>query len=161
MLRRNFYVPTAAKPFFAEDILKELDRAFNHKSAARTNENEYFEFLGSSSFENETGLMLYLDVPGVKLEDIKIEFKDRILTVEAQRVFPGSSAEKVIRKYKERYQVNEYLDGEKISAHFENGVLSLFIPKIKKIEPEAVKIQVSTGPNPHAWLNTNEMEVKN
>ena len=94
--------------------------------------------------ESDTGFELAVDLPGYKKEDIKAQLKDGYLTVSAE--MNGSSDEKDENgKYirRERYAgscsrsfyVGEELKQEDIKAKFENGTLTLAIPK-KQPEPE-------------------------
>lgn len=152
MLRRNFYMPSMTRPHMGLELLKELDRAFYGRSP-QENKEEVHEFQATWNYETENGQMIHIDIPGVNADELKVEFKDGILNVEARRSYlVGGKGEKVERTFKERYQVGEQLNGEKVEAHYENGVLSLYLPKTKKVEPEAVKVQVSTGPKSQSWF---------
>lgn len=160
MLRRNFYMPAMARPHMGFDLLKELDRAFYGKAArdeiAKNSAEEVFEFHSTWNYETENGLTIHIDIPGVNANDFKVEFKDSILSVEAKRTYMVGKDEKVTRTFRERYQIGDQLNGEKVEAHYEDGVLSLYLPKVKKVEPEAVKVQVSTGPKQYSWLDSEK-----
>lgn len=163
MLRRNFYMPTITRPYMGMDILKELDRALygraNRSDLQGPKNEDYLEFQSTWNYETENGLMIHIDIPGVDVNDLKVEFKEKVLTVEAHRNFAVGKGETVTKIFKERYQIGEQLDGEKIEAHYENGVLNLFLPKFKKVEPEAVKIQVSTGSKSNSWQDAEKRTV--
>ena len=93
--------------------------------------------------ENESGFELELDLPGYKKEDVKAQLKDGYLTVSAETKKEDESKDvNFIRK--ERYcgscsrsfYVGENVTEDDIKARFENGILTLNIPK-KEALPEA------------------------
>ena len=87
--------------------------------------------------ETDKGFTLDISLPGFKKEDIRAELKDGYLTINAEQVKENDEKEegKFIRK--ERYTghcsrsfyVGEEVTENDIKAKFENGVLSLDIPK--------------------------------
>ncbi len=99
--------------------------------------------------ETETGFVLGIELPGYKKENIQAELKDGYLTINAER--EDSKEEKEEGSYirKERYTghcsrsfyVGEDIAEDDIKAKFENGVLTLNIPKeVKKPEEEEKKL---------------------
>ena len=95
--------------------------------------------------ESDKGFELDISLPGFKKEDIKAELKEGYLTINAEHVQEKDEKEegKYIRK--ERYTghcsrsfyVGEEIGENDIKAKFENGVLTLNIPKKepeKKVE---------------------------
>ena len=94
--------------------------------------------------EKEDHFELLVDLPGFNKEDVKVELKEGYLNIEAER--NSSKDEKdeegtFVRR--ERYTgtcsrsfyVGEELKQEDIKAKFENGILTLTVPK-KDDEPE-------------------------
>ena len=93
--------------------------------------------------ENKTGYEVDIDLPGFKKEDVQITLKDGYLTVSANRATEAEEGQKYLRR--ERYvgnvsrsfYVGEILTEEDIKARFENGVLTLIVPK----KEEAPKVE--------------------
>ncbi|MBQ2619135.1 MAG: Hsp20/alpha crystallin family protein [Oscillospiraceae bacterium] len=88
--------------------------------------------------EGENGFEVDIDLPGYQKDEIAIHLEKGVLTVSAEKQLDKETENKagrVIRQ--ERYvgamqrsfYVGEYVTDEDISAKFENGVLSLSIPK--------------------------------
>jgi len=89
--------------------------------------------------ELNDGYEVDVELPGFKKEEIKLSLEKGNLTISAQKGLQKEETDKkngkVIRK--ERYEgnltrsfyVGEDLDKEDIKAKYENGVLSLVIPK--------------------------------
>ena len=103
--------------------------------------------------EKADGYELLVDLPGFKKDEIQIELKDGYLTVSAEKGLDKDEEDKK-GKYirKERYAgalsrtfyLGEEIREEEIKAKFENGILSVSIPKEeeKKVEgPKHISIE--------------------
>ena len=103
--------------------------------------------------ETEKTYELDIDLPGFKKDEIQIELKDGYLTVSAEKGLDEDEEDKK-GKYirKERYAgalsrtfyLGEEIREEEIKAKFENGILSVSIPKEeeKKVEgPKHISIE--------------------
>ncbi|MCR4892132.1 MAG: Hsp20/alpha crystallin family protein [Lachnospiraceae bacterium] len=88
-----------------------------------------------------TGYELGIELPGFKKEEVKAELKDGYLTINAEHTENKDEQDKE-GKYirKERYTghcsrsfyVGDSVEQDEIKARFENGVLTLTIPKEKE-----------------------------
>ena len=98
--------------------------------------------------ETEDGFVVEIDLPGYKKEDVNAGLQDGYLTVTATR--SGNNDEKDEEgKYirRERYQgtcsrsyyVGEDITEDDIKAKFENGILSMSIPKKEQKQVEEKK----------------------
>ena len=103
--------------------------------------------------ETDDGYQVAVDLPGFKKDEIQIELKDGYLTVSAEKGLDKDEEDKK-GKYirKERYAgalsrtfyLGEEIREEEIKAKFENGILSVSIPKEeeKKVEgPKHISIE--------------------
>ena len=100
--------------------------------------------------ENENAFEVSIALPGVKKDDIEIELKDEYLTVSAKSDMKKDEEDKksnYIRR--ERYYgscsrsfyVGDAVTENDIKASYEDGILTLDIPKVeKKPEPEVKKL---------------------
>ncbi len=129
-------------PTFRE--LQNIDRKLYGRHAA----NE----MKTDVHESEDHYEVDIDMPGFKKDEITLDLENGYLTVKGAKGLDKEETNKkgkVIRK--ERYAgalqrsfyVGEELTAEDITAKFENGVLSLAIPKkeTKKL-PEHKRIQI-------------------
>ena len=89
-----------------------------------------------------------MDLPGFNKEDVKAQVKDGYLVIEAVKNADKEDKDedgKYIRRErfygtcKRSFYVGEQVTEEDIKAKFENGVLTLTIPKEAKKEVEAPK----------------------
>merc|ERR1712151_940183 len=96
--------------------------------------------------ETTTHIQLALDLPGVKLEDIKAELVNggRVLHLSGGRkVRAGSSFWEV--KFDKRFSLGKNVDSSKLTAHLADGVLTLTAPKS---EPKTQEIAIVRGQAP-------------
>lgn len=96
--------------------------------------------------ESDKGYELLIDLPGYKKEDVKAELKDGVVTVSASVNTENEEKDEngaYIRR--ERYQgscsrsffVGDDIESEDIKAKFDNGTLTLFVPKkVPEEKPE-------------------------
>ena len=103
------------------------DRALYGKNAAR--------MMKTDVKETDEGYELDVELPGFKKEEIKLELNSGYLTISTEKSLNKENKGKMLRQ--ERYvgtmQRSFYVGGsiteEDIKAKYENGVLSLMIPK--------------------------------
>ena len=124
---------------FGESFLNDFIEPFETSNNSST-------FMNTDVEENEKGYMITMDIPGVHKEDVHAELKDGYLTVEAtSHSNYDEKDEKGNYIRRERYYgtanrsfyVGNDITQEDIKAKFENGILSLSVPKPveqKKVE---------------------------
>ncbi|XP_071690580.1 16.9 kDa class I heat shock protein 1-like [Rutidosis leptorrhynchoides] len=105
--------------------------------------------------ETSTHHVITLDVPGIKREEIKIEVEDnRVLKVSGERkeVAEGEGdkwhrAERTSGKFWRQFRLPGSADMDKISAHLEDGVLKVMVPKVaqEKRQPKVIDIMGKDG----------------
>lgn len=112
-------------------------------------EDERKELIGKSTVwnglafdESDKHLQLNVDLPGVKKEDIDVSLNQSILKIKATREFE-SKGEKSVSEFNRSFTIPEGVNSEALEATFENGVLTLVLPKEEKA-PEK-KIEVKSG----------------
>lgn len=96
--------------------------------------------------ENEDGIVLYADLPGVRKEDLDIDVRDGVLTLNARVESPMEHQrlrhrEYEIGGYTRRFNLSERIDPAKISADLNNGVLTLKLPKAEAHKPRKIEIK--------------------
>jgi len=98
--------------------------------------------------ENEANYEVHLAVPGISKDDFKVEVNDSVLTVSGERKFTNEKKEKNYRAVETQYgsfsrsfSLPENVDGTKINAKYNNGILELTIPKDeKKVLKQVIKV---------------------
>lgn len=102
--------------------------------------------------DSEEAYMTSIDIPGVNTADISVELEGDRLSITALRKNPLSKDETPLKKYQYLINLPKNTEHEHISAHYENGVLSLTIPKMDDHKNKK-KIEILTGPKPKNWAN--------
>jgi len=99
--------------------------------------------------ETNDAFELTIDLPGIMPEDLQVEFNDGILTVSGERkVVEAVEGRKVHRSERRAGPFSRSVklpevDGERISAQFKHGVLSVVAPKIPAVTPRKIEVKVS------------------
>ena len=127
------YLPTV----FGEnlfDVFDDFDRDFfrgfgrpEHKNASR--------LMKTDVKETDEGYEVDVDLPGFNKDEIKLDLNNGYLTISTEKSLNKENKGKMLRQ--ERYvgtmqrsfYVGESITEDDIKAKFENGVLSLMIPK--------------------------------
>ncbi|MBF0441149.1 MAG: Hsp20/alpha crystallin family protein [Oligoflexales bacterium] len=97
-------------------------------------------------YENDNELVLNAEMPGVKKENVSIDLKDGVVTIEGNinpKDYEGQKpiySEYNIGNYRCRFAVKD-VDCDKISAKMENGMLRLTLPKAEKAKPRKIAIK--------------------
>ncbi|BDP42390.1 heat-shock protein Hsp20 [Deinococcus aetherius] len=128
-----------------EELTQRMDRAFGNGIAAQTARLAP----PVDVHEDEGGLELTLDLPGVQPADIQIEAENQTLTVQAKRNYTrgeGRTAHRVERAYgtfSRTFSVPAKYDLTKVEAEFDHGTLTLRVPRSEAAQKRTV--QVRTG----------------
>ena len=88
-------------------------------------------------------------VPGVDPETVEITFEGDELTIRGQLPQAEEGAEYVKRELyhgsvERRLNFNVPVNADGIEAHFNNGLLTLIVPKAEAVRPKQIKIQTKS-----------------
>lgn len=132
------------------DLFSEMDRLFGNFGSlpAKTAYDDRDFSPAAEVAESEEKFLMSLDLPGVKKEDIKIEIDQNILKISGERKRDTETNENhKVHFYEKRYgffkksfTLPRSVDGAKIEARFENGVLEIQIPKTEAAKPRQIEI---------------------
>jgi len=111
-----------------------------------TRSNERFIRPAVNIVETEEGLFVTADLPGATKESIDVNVEKGILTISApaQVSSLGTSVyrEFELGSYYRQFTIPDILDHEKAKADFNNGILTLRIPKAEVAKPRRIEVQV-------------------
>jgi HSP20 family protein len=101
-------------------------------------------------YETDDKVVVTVEIPGVKAEDVEVSVEDSTLTVSGTREFASEVTQESYHRIERRYgsfsravSLPPQVDTGKVDARFEDGVLSIDVPKIEKAKPK--KIQIKGG----------------
>lgn len=99
-------------------------------------------------FENESGITLLADLPGVSRERLGVRVDGETLLIEAIAETPQPSEMQLVygeaqyASYRRQFTLSRELDGSRIEAILKDGVLKLSIPKREDAKPRRVEVRV-------------------
>jgi HSP20 family protein len=100
--------------------------------------------------ENDDTLTIRMDLPGLSPDDVNIEIDDDVLTISAEREAPAEDEqeryyhrERVYGAFKRSLRLPDTLDADGAEATFNNGVLSLVLPKRPETQPRKIKVETA------------------
>ena len=101
-------------------------------------------------YEDKNHFLISFDLPGLKKEDIKINYENKLLTVSGTRKEEHEKedkqnhyrfAEKFYGSFNRSFTLPSSIDQNKIEAHFANGVLELILPKTQQSKGMEIPVQ--------------------
>ncbi len=99
--------------------------------------------------EDASGITLYADLPGVPKDKLSLQVESDTLTIEGEvaldvpQGMEASHVEVGLPRYRRVFTLSKELDPAKTQAKFEQGVLSLRIPKAEHAQPRRIEVQVA------------------
>lgn len=131
-----------------QNLQRAMNRLFDD-SLLRSVERDHHETFGSADlFETADSLLLYLDVPGVKQEDIKIQLLGNQLVVQAERAqaVPENArqlrTERTYGTAQRSFTIGVPVKQDAVKAALRNGVLEIVLPKSDESRPKQIQIQI-------------------
>lgn len=104
-------------------------------------------------YETDNSVVLKAAVPGVKPEDLDVSITGDVLTIKGEyKDEPEPEKKRNYIRQERRYgsfsrtlTLPTSVDANNITATFENGVLTLEMPKREEVKPKSVKITAKQG----------------
>jgi HSP20 family protein len=103
-------------------------------------------------YEDEHKIVLQLEVPGLKQEDLDIQLENNLLTVKGERKFEKEEKEENFHRIERRYgsfyrsfTVPTTVNQDGVKASYDAGVLRVELAKREESKPKQIKIQVGSA----------------
>lgn len=100
--------------------------------------------------ETPDQLVLTAELPGMQHEDIDVELEDGVLTIQGEKKeeqkdenTQGLLYERRWGSFTRRFTLPRAVNPNNITAEFENGILTIYVPKAE--EAKGRKIQITAG----------------
>lgn len=142
------YATAMTAPVFG--LRREIDRLFESTFArGQGARNEWVPAVDIR--ETDQVLSFEVEVPGIDPEEVEVTAADGVLTIHAEKAEQLNGAEdgryhlteRNYGSFMRRFQLPQGVDGDKIEANVDRGVLQVRIPKA--LLPEPKKILVKAG----------------
>jgi HSP20 family protein len=105
--------------------------------------------------ERKDTYLVSVELPGVKLDDLKITLDDGLLTIQGERSFADDTSEQQYHRVERSYgafrrsiTLPAHVMADAVEASIEDGVLQILVPKAE--EAKAKRIEVRPAPRREA-----------
>lgn len=98
--------------------------------------------------ETQDKILVRAEVPGLRQEDISIEFENGLLTIKGERKLDKAEGmtwhrvERVYGNFSRSFTLPRTVDPERISATYREGILEIDVPKKEEAKPKHIRIAV-------------------
>jgi HSP20 family protein len=102
-------------------------------------------------YEDEHKLVLKLEIPGIRQEDLDVRMENNTLSVRGERSFESEGKEENFHRVERRYgsfyrgfTVPNTIDPESIQADYDAGILRIELQKRAETKPKQIKVSVGS-----------------
>jgi len=102
-------------------------------------------------YETEHELVVKADLPEVDPKELDIRVENHLLTIRGERKFEKKvnedsylRVERAYGSFSRSFSLANTVNAEAIKADYQNGVLTLTIPKREEAKPKQIKVNVGT-----------------
>jgi HSP20 family protein len=99
--------------------------------------------------EQDDAFVVKMELPGVTKEDVKITMQENTLTVRGEKKQEKESKESNIHRVERSYgafqrsfTLPSSVKAEKIDASYQDGILSILLPKAEEAKPKLIDVKV-------------------
>jgi HSP20 family protein len=108
-----------------------------------------FEWSPSSDIsETDKEYVIRAQLPGVKKDDIKVNLQEGLVTIEGERKQEKEEknekfhrVESVYGSFARSFSLPDNVKAEAVRCDYQDGVLTVHIPKLEKASPKAIPVQ--------------------
>jgi HSP20 family protein len=100
-------------------------------------------------YEDEHNITLKIEVPGIDEKDIDVRIENNTLTVHGERKIEKEEKEENFRRVERQYgsftrsfTLPTTVEAEKVSAHYDKGMLTIKLAKKAEAKPKQIKVSV-------------------
>ena len=130
------------------DIQEEMNRLFDTslRRGRRAPEAEYYA--PCDLYEEKDKLVVRIDLPGLRKEDVQVSLQEGVLTIRADRKveLPHDASvytqERVSGTFTRAVQLPVSVDAGKVDANVRDGVLQITLPKSEEAKPKQIEVKV-------------------
>jgi HSP20 family protein len=127
------------------DPFSELDRLTGNLLQFRPGPR----FMPVDLYRDDEQYILVADLPGVDPGSVDVDIDGQLLTIRAERTegihdaVKWLSQERPFGSYLRQFNLGDGADSARISANYDNGILTVTIPIVERAKPR--KIEISAG----------------
>lgn len=123
----------------------ELERLFGRPAASPATAGAFSPALDVEETEDE--FTLYVELPGVRPDEVEITLEESVLIIAGEREFYGESKADSMRRIERSFgrfhravRLPDRVDGDRVTADFKDGILTVAVPKAEDAKPRRISI---------------------
>jgi HSP20 family protein len=133
-------------------LQQQVNRLFNESATGRGEEALGTNFVPPVDvYEDEHGITLKMEVPGIDEKDIDIRLENNTLSVRGERKFEKEEKEENFQRVERRYgtftrsfTLPNTVDTNNVTADYDKGVLVLKLAKRAEAKPKQIKVNIGS-----------------
>ncbi len=129
------------------ELQREIDRVFSEFFKGSRVESAFYPVV--DVYETKDSIVVEVETPGMTKDDIKITIEDNVLKIQGEKKLEREEKDRnyyvVERSYgtfERAFRLPDYVDTENIKAKFENGVLTIVIPKKEEEKKKVIDVEI-------------------
>ena len=98
--------------------------------------------------EDEHAFAVTAELPGLKKEDVQIQFEDGVLAISGEKRHETETKDKSWHRMERRYgefrrvfRLPLAVEEEKVTAEYKEGILRVTVPKVAEAKPKRVEVK--------------------
>jgi HSP20 family protein len=130
-----------------DEMNKVFDEFFTRRTGERADLGLWAPALDISETDNE--IVVKADLPGVKKEDVSISITNNILVIKGEKKREVEEnkenfhrVERVYGSFHRSIELPTAVQTDKVNASYQNGVLTIVLPKSEEAKPKEIEIKV-------------------
>ncbi|MDQ2835660.1 MAG: Hsp20/alpha crystallin family protein [Acidobacteriota bacterium] len=147
-------------------LQKRLNQIFHDFAAPDQEQGSGVGFVPAVDVYEDAGkLVLKLEVPGVKPEDIDIKLENQTLAIRGERKFESHEKAENFHRIERRFgsfvrsfTLPQTVDGESVNAALDAGVLTIALAKKAEAQPKQIKVQIKDDARQVEGQNAKQVE---
>lgn len=132
------------------DMQREIDRVFDRFRGGSADDGYVSSLMPAVDIvERENDFHIKVELPGVQKNDVKITVVNDVLTVRGEKKQEsekkGENYHRVERSYgsfQRSFTLPASVRSEKIEASYDNGVLTIDLPKAEEAKPKEIEVKL-------------------
>jgi HSP20 family protein len=95
--------------------------------------------IATDLYEDDANVYARLELPGFKKEELSVQLENSVLTVSVERKAGKEDDESL--SFERSVTIPEGVEADKVSAKYEDGVLTVTLPKTPERKPKLIEIK--------------------
>ena len=139
----TYHSPVRVPATFTQSPWLSLETEFNRLFAAAQNPASGSSF-PVDLYQDEANAYVRAELPGLNREDIQVEMTEENLTITGtQKIATTEGQAEQTTSFSRSLNIPVDVSAEKVSAAYENGVLTVTLPKREEAKPKKITVAVN------------------